>query len=135
LNGFLWSADAQTTPRARGSDQRLSSGQSPGPIAWRRKPEGKGFSAKLYGWKSGRGCLGGRVYSACHGQAGAARFVAGQIGQETDPSAFCEVFQQPRHPFGARIVVALEFVGGEVGGPSGFGAGHLGGGVGAFAGG
>jgi hypothetical protein len=52
----------------RGSEKRLSSGQSPDPIAWRRKPEGKGFSAGLHGWKSGRGCLGWRGNAPARGR-------------------------------------------------------------------
>jgi hypothetical protein len=37
----------------RGSEKQLSSGQSHDPIAWRRKPEGKGLSACPEGLKSG----------------------------------------------------------------------------------
>ena len=62
--------------------KRAASGRPRGAVAWRREPEGKGVSAGAVRLEIGARLPGRARERACRGQAGAARFVAGQTGQE-----------------------------------------------------
>ena len=63
-----------------GPKRWLASGKTPGPLAEGLKPQAKRVHAANHRQKIGPRLTGLARQRACPGQAGAARFVAGQIG-------------------------------------------------------
>ena len=81
--GRLGPADVTPAPPdcAPGPKRRGCSAASPGTVARSQLAEGEGVPALPERRLSRRACLGWRVFAPAKGQAGAARFVDGQIAR------------------------------------------------------